>query len=153
MSLALGLFIITLPLTIASIGRRLWIRYRFTNKRMVVMTNSPLLKREVQVRARGLCRQRGGGRRKGARGWPLASERPLACHASTRLPACLPLPLPPAPQVSYDQIREIRSAARAFGLWGDVVIFLKDGSRLELAGLEDFQAIVDHIEACRGGAR
>ena len=31
----------------------------------------------------------------------------------------------------------------------DMVVFLKDGSRLELAGLERFQEIVDYIEAQR----
>lgn len=31
----------------------------------------------------------------------------------------------------------------------DVVVFLKDGSRLELAGLERFQEIVDYIESQR----
>ncbi|PRW45014.1 leukotriene A-4 hydrolase isoform X1 isoform B [Chlorella sorokiniana] len=99
LSLLLGIFVITLPLTIASVGRRLWIKYKFTNKRLIVTTNSPLLQREVQV--------------------------------------------------SYDQIKEIRTAPRAFGLWGDMVVFLKDGSRLELAGLERFQDIVDYIEAQR----
>lgn len=53
LSLLLGALIITLPLTIASVGRRLWIRYRFTNRRLVVITDSPLLKREVQVGAGG----------------------------------------------------------------------------------------------------
>ena len=38
------------PLTLASIGRRLWIKYRFTNKRLVITTSSPVLQREVQVR-------------------------------------------------------------------------------------------------------
>lgn len=47
-------------------------------------------------------------------------------------------PLQLIEQVEYSKIKEIRSAARAFGLWGDVVVFLKDGSRLELAGLEKF---------------
>lgn len=54
MSLLLGLLVITLPLTLASIGRRLWIKYTFTNKRLIVTTNSPVLQREVQVR-RGLA--------------------------------------------------------------------------------------------------
>lgn len=36
MSLFLGWFVIFLPLTIASIGRRLWVKYRFTNKRVTV---------------------------------------------------------------------------------------------------------------------
>ena len=50
LSVALGFTLIYLPLTLASIGRRLWISYRFTNKRVVVTTNSPALKREVQAR-------------------------------------------------------------------------------------------------------
>jgi hypothetical protein len=53
---------------------------------------------------------------------------------------------PTPPQVEYRKIKEIRSAPRGGGLWGDVVIFLKDGSRLPLAGLERHREIVDHIE-------
>lgn len=49
-------------------------------------------------------------------------------------------------QVEYKKIKEIRSAPRAFGLWGDIVIFLKDGSRLPLAGLERYQEIVDYVQ-------
>jgi len=49
-------------------------------------------------------------------------------------------------QVEYSKIREIRSVPRGFGLWGDAVIFLKDGSRLELIGLENFAEIRNHIE-------
>ncbi|PSC75726.1 short-chain dehydrogenase [Micractinium conductrix] len=96
LSLALGATLICLPLTIASIGRRLWVSYKFTNKRLIVRTDSPVLKREVQV--------------------------------------------------EYTKIKEIRSAPRAFGLWGDVVFFLKDGSRLPLAGLERYQDIVDYVQ-------
>lgn len=48
-SMLLGLFVITLPLTIASVGRRFWIKYKFTNKRVVVTTDSPTTKRTVQV--------------------------------------------------------------------------------------------------------
>jgi hypothetical protein len=33
-------------------------------------------------------------------------------------------------EVAYSQISEIRTAPRAFGLWGDCVIFLKNGDRL-----------------------
>lgn len=96
LSVLLGATLLFLPLTIASIGRRLWVSYKFTNKRLVVATNSPILKREVQV--------------------------------------------------EYSKIKEIRSAPRAFGLWGDVVFFLKDGSRLPLAGLERYQEIVDYVQ-------
>eukprot|EP00877_Chromochloris_zofingiensis_P014006 jgi/Chrzof1/885/Cz01g32200.t1 len=97
-SLLLGLLIIPIPLTIASIGRRLWISYRFTNKRIIVTNTSPLFSRQVQV--------------------------------------------------AYKNIKEIRSAPRALGLWGDMVVFLKDGSRLEIAGLEKYQDIRRHIESC-----
>lgn len=48
-SLLLGATVLYLPLTLASIGRRLWIRYKFTNKRLIITTNSPVFKREVQV--------------------------------------------------------------------------------------------------------
>lgn len=48
--------------------------------------------------------------------------------------------------VEYSKIREIRSAPRAFGLWGDMVVFLKDGARLELVGLENFAEIRNYIE-------
>lgn len=47
-SLLLGLLIIPIPLTIASIGRRLWISYRFTNKRIIVTNTSPLFSRQVR---------------------------------------------------------------------------------------------------------
>lgn len=43
--------------------------------------------------------------------------------------------------MEYKQIKEIRSAPRAFGAWGDIVFFLKDGSRLELAGLERYDEV------------
>jgi hypothetical protein len=33
-------------------------------------------------------------------------------------------------EVAYSQIAEIRTAPRAFDLWGDCVIFLKNGDRL-----------------------
>lgn len=33
-------------------------------------------------------------------------------------------------EVSYKNIKEIRTAPRAFGLWGDAVIFLKVGGSM-----------------------
>jgi hypothetical protein len=95
-SMLLGATLVYLPLSLASLGRRLWISYKFTNKRISVITNSPVMKREVQI--------------------------------------------------EISKIQEVRTAPRAFGAWGDMVIFLKDGSRLELTGLENFRAIQDYIE-------
>ena len=85
-----------IPLTLSAVGRRLWIKYKFTNRRVIVETNSPVVKRTVEV--------------------------------------------------DYSKIKEVRSVPRAFGAWGDMVIFLKDGSRLELVGLEKVMEIRNYIE-------
>lgn len=97
LSVLLGATLIYLPLTLASVGRRLWITYKFTNKRLVVTTSSPVFKRDVQV--------------------------------------------------SYDKIKEVRTVPRGFGLWGDMVVFLKDGSRLEIVGLERHLELQKYMEA------
>lgn len=50
-------------------------------------------------------------------------------------------------QVAYSQIKEVRSAPRAFDLWGDVVLFLKGGGTVELTGLPRHREIVAHVRA------
>ncbi len=80
----------------ASLGRRLWMKYKFTDRRIIVEVNSPLVKRTDVI--------------------------------------------------EYEDIKEIRTAPRAFGLWGDCVIFLKNGSRLEILGLEKIDEIRDYVE-------
>lgn len=50
--------------------------------------------------------------------------------------------------VAYTKIKEVRSVPRGFGLWGDMVVFLRDGSRLELIGLERHAEIRDYIIGC-----
>ena len=55
LSLALTATLIFAPLTIASVGRRLWIKYKFTNKRVIIQNTSPLFKSEVG-NASGLLR-------------------------------------------------------------------------------------------------
>jgi hypothetical protein len=44
-------------------------------------------------------------------------------------------------QIAYSEIREVRVAPRAFGGWGDMVIFLKKGGTLELVGMQQYQQI------------
>lgn len=97
-NLLLAFTLVYIPITIAVVGKRLWITYRFTNKRVQVINTSPLFARQVEV--------------------------------------------------SYKNIREVRTAPRAFGLWGDCVIFLKDGSRLEITGLENHNEVKRHILSC-----
>jgi hypothetical protein len=96
LSLLLGATLVYLPLSMASLGRRLWMNYKFTDRRIIVEVNSPLVKRTDVI--------------------------------------------------EYIDIKEVRTAPRAFGLWGDCVIFLKNGSRLELLGLEKIDEIRDYIE-------
>ena len=58
-------------------------------------------------------------------------------------------------QVVYSQIREVRSVPRAFGAWGDMVLVLTDGSRLEMRSVPNFRAveawIEEHRQARSGG--
>jgi hypothetical protein len=47
LSLALTATLIFAPLTMASIGRRFWLKYKFTDKRIIISNTSPLFKSEV----------------------------------------------------------------------------------------------------------
>ena len=48
-------------------------------------------------------------------------------------------------QVGYNQIREIRSVPRGFGSYGDMVITLKDGSKLEMRSVPNFRETEKYI--------
>ena len=52
-NLLLAFTLVYIPITIAVVGKRLWIKYRFTNKRVQVINTSPLFAKEV--------RRKGGG--------------------------------------------------------------------------------------------
>jgi hypothetical protein len=56
-------------------------------------------------------------------------------------------------QVAYSQIKEVRSAPRAFDQWGDVVLFLKGGGTVELTGLPRHREIVEFVRARSEEAR
>lgn len=47
--------------------------------------------------------------------------------------------------IVYSEIAKIVTVPRGVGLWGDMVITLKDGSRLELRALPKFREIYDYI--------
>jgi hypothetical protein len=58
-------------------------------------------------------------------------------------------------QVVYSQIREVRSVPRGFGAWGDMVLVLTDGARLELRAVPRYRETEAYIlerMAARGGA-
>lgn len=47
--------------------------------------------------------------------------------------------------IIYSEISRIVKIPRGIGLWGDIVVTLKDGSRLELRSLPRFREIYDYI--------
>lgn len=93
-SILLGFTVICLPLTVGSIVRALWLRFRITNRRITVIG-----------------------------GW-LGRDRS---------------------DIIYGEIDKIVTVPRGLGLWGDMVVTLKDGSRLELRSLPDYRKTYEYI--------
>jgi hypothetical protein len=56
-------------------------------------------------------------------------------------------------QVVYSQIREVRCVPRGFGAWGDMVLVLSDGARLELRSVPRFREVEAYIEERRQAAK
>ena len=48
--------------------------------------------------------------------------------------------------VIYSEIVKIVKVPRGIGLWGDMVITLRDGSRLEIRAIPKFREIYDYIQ-------
>ena len=48
-------------------------------------------------------------------------------------------------QVVYSQISELRTVPRGFGAWGDMVLVLNDGARLEMRSLPRFREVEAYI--------
>jgi hypothetical protein len=57
-NLLLAFTLVYIPITIAVVGKRLWIKYRFTNKRVQIINSSPLFAKEV---SRNMQHSRGTG--------------------------------------------------------------------------------------------
>jgi len=49
--------------------------------------------------------------------------------------------------IIYSEITKIAKMPRGIGLWGDIVVTLKDKSRLELRAMPNFREIHDYIAA------
>ncbi|HBE16443.1 MAG TPA: ribonuclease P [Cyanobacteria bacterium UBA11149] len=47
--------------------------------------------------------------------------------------------------IVYSEVAQIRKVPRGLGFWGDMVVTLKDGSRLELRAIPRFREIYDYI--------
>ena len=48
--------------------------------------------------------------------------------------------------VIYSEIAKVVTVPRGIGAWGDMVVTLKDGSRLELRAIPKFRDIYDYID-------
>jgi|SRR6476469_9501102 len=94
-NILLGFTVICLPLTVGSIVRALWMRYRITNRRISVTG-----------------------------GW-MGRDRT---------------------DIIYSEIVKAVKIPRGFGAWGDMVLTLRDGSRLELRSVPNFREIYSYIE-------
>jgi hypothetical protein len=47
--------------------------------------------------------------------------------------------------IIYNEVAKVVTVPRGFGGWGDMVVTLKDGSRLELRAMPKFREVYDHI--------
>jgi Bacterial PH domain len=47
--------------------------------------------------------------------------------------------------IVYSEVAKIVTVPRGIGLWGDMVITLKDGSRLELRAVPKFRDVYDYV--------
>lgn len=103
---ALGTTLVWLPLTAASLGRAAFVRYRFTDRRLSVMTSAPWKTEQLDA--------------------------------------------------DYRDVTDVKTVGRGVGLWGDMVLTLTSGDKIELRALPQFTELRDYVLARRealGGNR
>jgi hypothetical protein len=93
-NLFLALFVVFIPLTVGSIVRAIWLRYKITDRRISVVG-----------------------------GW-MGRDRT---------------------DIIYSEITNAVVIPRGLGFWGDMVLTLKDGSRLELRSVPRYREVYDYI--------
>lgn len=47
--------------------------------------------------------------------------------------------------IVYSEIKKVVTVPRGLGLWGDMVVTLKDGSKLEMRAVPNFRDVYDYI--------
>jgi len=95
-NVALGATLLWLPLSIAAVGRYIWVNYKVTDKRVSVSNTSPTQSEQTDV--------------------------------------------------GYEEISDVVAIGRGLGYWGDMVINLKDGSKVEIRSIDKWQEIKKYIE-------
>lgn len=48
---------------------------------------------------------------------------------------------------AYEEVADVQAIGRGFGLWGDMVVKLKDGSKIEIRSIDKWQEIREYILA------
>lgn len=94
-NIALGTTLVWLPLTFGAIGRSIFLKYKFTDRRISVSDTFPTY----------------GGQT----------------------------------DVAYQEVAEVRTVPRGLGAWGDMVVVLRNGDKVELRSLEKFDELKKYI--------
>ncbi|KAL4858991.1 hypothetical protein ACK3TF_000787 [Chlorella vulgaris] len=98
-NLALGFTLLWLPLSVAAVGRGLFVKYRFTDRRISVVTAAPWQNEQLDA--------------------------------------------------AYEEVAKVVSIGRGVGAWGDMVVTLRDGSKIEMRSLPKFKEMEAYILARR----
>jgi hypothetical protein len=94
-NVALGATLIWLPLSIAAVSRGAFVKYRFTDRRISVVTAAPWKNEQLDA--------------------------------------------------AYQEVKDVVCIGRGVGLWGDMVVTLNDGSKIEMRALPQFREMRDYI--------
>ena len=95
-NVALGFTVLWLPLTLASVGRYLWVEYKITDKRLSIQSKSPINQEQTDV--------------------------------------------------GYDKVEKVVAIGRGLGFWGDMVVQLYGGEKMEFRSINNFQEVKKYIE-------
>ena len=94
-NLALGATLIWLPLSVAAVGRAIFVKYKFTDRRISVISSAPWKNEQLDA--------------------------------------------------AYQEVKEVVTIGRGIGLWGDMVVTLRDGSKIEMRALPEYLELKAYI--------
>ncbi|KXZ43400.1 hypothetical protein GPECTOR_91g554 [Gonium pectorale] len=167
-NMLLGTTLFWLPLTAAAVGRGLFVKYRFTDKRISVQTTAPWKKKEKVVYdySDEVLHYEGPPHRGDLAVNMLLGTTlfwlPLTAAAvgrglfvkyrftDKRISVQTTAPWKNEQlDAAYQEVKEVRSIPRGVGAWGDMVVVLKDGSKIEMRALDKFRELQAYILARR----
>lgn len=101
-NVALGATLVWLPLTFAAIGRGIFVKYRFSDKRISVITSAPWKNEQLDA--------------------------------------------------AYSEVKSVVSIGRGIGYWGDMVVELRNGDKIEMRALPRHKEMEKYINEQRQAA-